>query len=192
MNVNRDARHSNRYATADDFQKYFAREMQDLFHLALLLTADCEHAECCIILAMKDCFNNSSVTAEWIPVWARRTIVRHAVKLLSPKYSPDFRESTDQCNPHAGSGANHFLDDSLMDSLAIISLPCFERLVFVICEIERYCIQDCALLMGKSPKDVSDALNRSRCLIGSCELQDRDFCRQTMQRSPDRTPLDAA
>src|SRR5208337_5427656 len=66
------------YATADDFQRLFAREMADLFRLSLHLTADVEKAETCLILAMRECFANTTVSKGWAAIWARRTVVRTA------------------------------------------------------------------------------------------------------------------
>src|ERR1035441_8022378 len=53
------------YATTDDFQRLFEREMADLFCLSLQLTADAEKAESSLILAMRECFANSTVSKEW-------------------------------------------------------------------------------------------------------------------------------
>ncbi|MDR3736634.1 MAG: hypothetical protein P4L10_14015 [Acidobacteriaceae bacterium] len=50
------------FATSDDFQRLFAREMANLFRLSLLLTADAENAECCLILAMRECLATSTVS----------------------------------------------------------------------------------------------------------------------------------
>ena len=70
------------YAKAEDFQRLFAREMTDLFRLSLLLTADAEKAERCLTLAMRDCMTNSTVSKGWAFVWARRTVVRNAIRLV--------------------------------------------------------------------------------------------------------------
>jgi hypothetical protein len=53
--------------------------------------------------------------------------------------------------------------------LAILSLPDFDRLVFVICVLERYSILDCALLLTRSPKDVNEARVRASNQVASFE-----------------------
>jgi DNA-directed RNA polymerase specialized sigma24 family protein len=59
--------------------------------------------------------------------------------------------------------------EALQDSVEILTLPDFDRLAFVICVLERYSILDCALLMGKSPQEVYDAMARAKRLILSLE-----------------------
>lgn len=52
--------------------------------------------------------------------------------------------------------------EGLSESEAILELPDFDRLAFVICVLERLSSLDCALLMKKSPKDVNDAIVRAK------------------------------
>lgn len=149
------------YATADDFQRLFAREMIDLFRLSLCLTVDAEKAERGLILAMRECFANNSVSREWALIWARRAVVRNAIRLVFGA------ESLNPHNTHCEAALDSRLPPSgyqieaLQDSLAILMLPDLERLVFVICELERYSIPDCALLLKRSPKEISDARVRA-------------------------------
>ena len=63
--------------------------------------------------------------------------------------------------------------EALRDSLAILELPDFDRLVFVICVLERYSILDCALLLKRSPKDVNDARVRAINRVVSAEELNR-------------------
>ena len=49
------------YATPEDFEQLFAKQNTDLSRLSLQLTADAEKAECCFILAVRDCFFRSRV-----------------------------------------------------------------------------------------------------------------------------------
>ena len=54
-------------------------------------------------------------------------------------------------------------DDSLgaiAESESILDLPEFDRFVFVICVLERYSMLDCALLLGRSPREVNEARQR--------------------------------
>jgi DNA-directed RNA polymerase specialized sigma24 family protein len=55
----------------------------------------------------------------------------------------------------------------LRESRAVLELPEFDRLVFVICVLERLSILDCALLLRKSPKDVNNAIVRATNQIAS-------------------------
>ena len=67
---------------------------------------------------------------------------------------------------------NRYPIEVLRESVAILALPEFDRLAFVICVLERLSILDCALLLMKSPKDVSDATARATNQIAS--LPDRN------------------
>jgi hypothetical protein len=64
--------------------------------------------------------------------------------------------------------------EALRESLAILDLPDFDRLVFVICVLERYSILDCALLLRRSPKDVHDARVRATNQVVSVEERNRE------------------
>lgn len=161
----------NPYATADDFQRLFAREMTDLLRLSLNLTADAEKAESCLILAMRQCFASGTVSKEWAHIWARRMVVRNAIRSVLGE------ENTLQGNISCETGADFHLQpteyriEALQGSLAILDLPDFDRLVFVICVLERHSILDCALLLRRSPKDVHDARVRATNQVVSIEEQ---------------------
>jgi len=161
--------HSNRfrlieedtYATADDFQRLFAREMTDLFRLSMHLTADAEKAESCVILAMRECFANSAVAKEWALIWARRMVVRNAIRLVLGTERVMPSDTCCEAEPDFHLQPSDYRIEALQDSLAVLALPDFDRLVFVICVLERYSILDCALLLKRSPKDVNDARMRA-------------------------------
>jgi hypothetical protein len=141
----------------DDIQQFFTGEMAELLRLAVHLTADTEKAEICLILAMRDCFESSTVSKECLPRWARRMVVRSAIRLVLGAESGIHDESESIfCLP-----ACDDLRNSLRDSLAILQLDDFDRLAFVICVFERYALLDCALLMKTTPKNVRAAIARA-------------------------------
>ena len=152
-----DSREKDLYATPEDLQQFFAIEMADLFRLSHLLTADAEEAESCLILAIRDCFDKSAVSKKWLHLWARRMVVRTAIRRVLGTEN-DIPCGT-ECDFHLQ--PSEFRTEALWDSVAILGLPGFDRLVFVICVLERYSILDCALLLRRSPKDVQDARVRS-------------------------------
>jgi DNA-directed RNA polymerase specialized sigma24 family protein len=158
MNRNRpNAEERDSCATAEDFQQLFASEMGDLFHLALQLTADAEKAESCLIGAMRDCLSGSTVSKKWARIWTRRLVVRNAIRLVLG------RENDIPCD--AASDVclqpSQFRIDVLRESPAILGLPDFDRLAFVISVLERYSILDAALLLRRTPRDVNDAIARA-------------------------------
>jgi DNA-directed RNA polymerase specialized sigma24 family protein len=157
------------YATTDDFQKLFAREMTDLFRLSLQLTAHAEKAENCLILAMRECFANSTVSRDWALVWARRTLIRNAIRLVLDTESTMPSDICNEVESDSDFPSSEHRIETLQDSLAILTLPDFDRLVFVICALEQYSILDCALLLKRSPKDVNDARVRAINQVVSAE-----------------------
>jgi len=182
--------HSNQFklieedtcATTDDFQCLFAREMTDLFRLSLQLTADAEKAESCLILAMRECFTNSAVSKRWALIWARRLVVRNAIRLV-PVTEPVM--SSDTCSePGPDLQPCEYLIEALRGSPAILALPDFDRLVFVICVLERYSIMDCALLLKRSPKEVDNARVRAINQVAFAEELYRHEPTTTLSTSP--------
>jgi len=174
------------YATAEDFQRLFAREMTNLFRLSLHLTANAEKAETCLILAMRECFANSTVSKEWALIWARRRVIRNAIRLVLGT------ENAEPNNIYSYSEAGHdfhlqpsqYRIEALWESVAIFCLPDFDRLAFVICALERYSILDCALLLRRSQKDVNDARVRAINQIVFAEERNRHESATTFPTSP--------
>ena len=149
------------YATTDTFERLFAREMNNFFHLSLLLTADAEKAESCLIHAMRECLNSAPVSRRWTRIWARRVVVRNGIRLVLGDKDGVPDDICDETGPEFHLQPSEYRIDALLESPAILSLPDFDRLVFVICALERYSVLDCALLMGRSPRDVHAAKARA-------------------------------
>lgn len=157
------------YATERDFQYLFATEMADLFQLSLQLTADAEKAETGLILAMRECLGGSTISKRWAHTWARRMVVRNAIRLVLGTENDISCET--ECELHLQ--PTDYPIEALRESLAILELPDFDRLAFVICVLERYSILDCALLLRKAPKDVQDAIVRATTVVALEEQVDR-------------------
>ena len=87
-------------------------------------------------------------------------VIRNAISLvMCPGGKPPVNT-----NKTADNGLIGFsIEDSLgacAVSESILDLPEFDRFVFVICVLERYSMHDCALLLGRSPRDVNEARQR--------------------------------
>jgi DNA-directed RNA polymerase specialized sigma24 family protein len=145
------------YATAKDLEQLFAEEMTDLLRLSLHLTADAEKAESCLILAMRDCFFRSSAPKHRVSIWARRMVIRNAVRLIwgTPHDIVEDSALEFQLQP------SDYPLEELRESVAILTLPDLDRLAFVICVLERYSILDCALLLRKTPQTVHESILRA-------------------------------
>jgi hypothetical protein len=155
------------YATGKDFEQLFAKETTDLLRLSLHLTADAEKAESCLILAMRDCFFRSTVLKDRVRIWARRMVIRNAVRLIWGTPNDIGYDSALEFQLQA----NDYPLEELRESVAILTLPGLDRLAFVICVLERYSILDCAVLLGKTPQEVHEAILRSSDQVIPVEVQ---------------------
>ena len=81
--------------------------------------------------------------------------------------------SQSRTNDYADDGLMAFFPDDSQSTIAISEsihdLPEFERFVFIICILERYSIHDCALLLGKSPREVIEVRQRVGHQLGGID-----------------------
>src|SRR5215831_17225086 len=73
------------YATCADFCRIFAEDMKNLYLLALVLTADSEKAEQCFVSGLDDCTTGNQVFREWARSWARRVVIKRAIRMIAPQ-----------------------------------------------------------------------------------------------------------
>ncbi len=152
---------ANGYASDDDFQRLFAIEMPNLYRLAFLMIADCGRTEKCLIAAINDCMSGSAVSQAWAGSWARRVVVRHAIRIASDSQENQSGIAFDSGGTLIDGRSQELPTDSLGEFAAILSLKTLERIVFVLCVLERYPICDCALLLGQSQQDIQEAQSRA-------------------------------
>jgi DNA-directed RNA polymerase specialized sigma24 family protein len=171
------------YAVNDEFQQLFATEMTDIFRLSLNLTADTETAERCLILAMREClqsncaFNSIKLTR----AWARRVVIRNAIHLVQAEESRKPGGSLGGTTSYVQSQPNQYRTNAVPESLAVLNLPDFDRLVYVICVLEHYSIVHCALLLSRSLKDVDDARVRATIRVVVAEERNHPTRRATFR-----------
>jgi len=134
--------------------------MTDLFRLSLQLTADAEKAESCLILSMRESLPTAALQGMG-RIWVRRTVIRNAIRLVLGANSivPGNIDCEEVSDFHLQ--PTEYRIEALRNSLSILRLPDLDRLIFVICVLERYSILDCALLLKRSPKDVNNARLRA-------------------------------
>lgn len=73
------------YATSADFCKVFAENVENMHLLSCVLTADHTKAEECFVSGVENCVKGNYVFRDWAHSWARRTIIRNAVRMLGPR-----------------------------------------------------------------------------------------------------------
>ena len=157
------------YARKEEFVSVFECERVGLQRLALLLTANSEVAKRCLVRAFQECIASSSVSKEWVLSWIRRMVIRNAISLVMGPGGQSFINTNDEADNKSIAFSP---DDSLgamATSESILDLPEFERFVFIICVLERYSIHDCALLLGKSPREVNEARHRVSSQVGQID-----------------------
>jgi DNA-directed RNA polymerase specialized sigma24 family protein len=146
------------YATCEEFCKLFAENVRRLYLLSFLLTANPEMAEQCFVTGLDDCVNGISVFQESADCWARRVIVRRAVRLVQP------RRGDTEAGRHASTGGDENLSGTaLREQLfaGVLALQDFERFAFVLSVLEGYPDQSCAIFLGASRQEVREARRRA-------------------------------
>jgi hypothetical protein len=161
------------YASTEEFSRAFEYDRVGLQKLALLLTANKEVAKRCLILAFRECIASDSVFKGWVFSWTRRVVIRNAISLVMSHGG----QSLVNTNCDADRGTLAFCSDDRLGAIAdyesILDLSEFDRFVLVICVLERYSIHDCALLLGRSPRDIDEARQRVGKQVGQIdELSD--------------------
>ena len=173
------------YATDSDFCRIFKEDMQSLYLLSLLLTADPEKAEQCYISGLNDCSEGNKVFKEWARSWARRVVIKNAIRAISPAARHDEDSGGDDAWRSAQS---RLLAQAALPAelAAVLELPPMERFAFVMSFCEGYSDHDCALLLGCMRADVAAARVRALQRIGRPEqVHNRITTEPVLQPTPD-------
>lgn len=176
--------HPKAYATSADFCRIFESDMNRLYLLAFLLTADHALAEKCFVEGLEDSKNGNLVFKEWAESWARRSVITNAIRLVRPRPqiavadsmpgSPSDLPVNGQPAPELGAlpqvsaedvavAAPHTFSDEIA---AIIALPAFQRFAFVISVLEGYSNRETSLLLDCSVHELVSARTHALQQIG--------------------------
>jgi hypothetical protein len=142
--------------TPEDFQALFGDQLGALHTLALLLTADEAKAEACFISGLDESLNGNVVFRQWARAWARRAIIRNAIRLLAPFPQPAAAPAALSFLPD-GHGSSD--QEALID--AVTMLPTFERFAFVISVLEGHSLSDTATMLGCTNSQLAQARARA-------------------------------
>jgi DNA-directed RNA polymerase specialized sigma24 family protein len=154
----------SRYATREDFLKIFDEDLNGLYQLSFLLTGDHQKGERCFVAGIEDCAEENRVFMEWARGWAKRVIVKNAIRAVNPRRSQSTSSALPTVfshNPQPSGPIGHFHVD------AVLRLADFERFVFVLCVLEHYREYECALLLGCSASEVREARTRALAELAS-------------------------
>jgi DNA-directed RNA polymerase specialized sigma24 family protein len=152
------------YASSADFCRIFDEDMNDLYLLSFLLTADREKAEQCFVSGLEDAVEGNPVFKEWARSWARRVIIQNAVRAINPR--PVERR---------GSSRSTSVDDhdqalppqQQVEMAGVLELEPFDRFVYVMTVLERYSDHECSLLLSCARREVLAARTRALQQLGS-------------------------
>jgi DNA-directed RNA polymerase specialized sigma24 family protein len=153
---------SGAYASTADFERIFTEDMTGLYLLSLLLTGDPDKAEECFVAGVGELTKAKRVFKEWARSWARRTIIRSAIRLIAPRQ----QSGRTMRNPVLPRSLNYVPLALEAEVYAILELAPFERFVFVMSVLQRYPEHDCSILLGCSRRDIAAALARALEQLG--------------------------
>jgi DNA-directed RNA polymerase specialized sigma24 family protein len=145
----------DQYATREEFRKILDEDLNRLYQLSFLLTADHQKAERCFVASIEDCTKENHVFREWARAWTIRIVVENAIRDLSPRPTRSNSSSQPSLRTQGTTGPIGYFDADSLDSL--MGLPDFDRFVFVLRVLERYPENECALLLGSLRSQVREA-----------------------------------
>jgi hypothetical protein len=122
-------------------------EMQSMYLLSFLLTADHDKAEQCLVSTIGEGPEGIGVFMDWTRLWARRAVIEHAIDLIVP--AP---EHADDVSRVSLTEPARWTDK--IPFAAILLLDAFERFVFVMSILEGESDEECAILLRCSRRDV--------------------------------------
>jgi DNA-directed RNA polymerase specialized sigma24 family protein len=152
----------NGYASRADFCKVFESEMDRLYLLAFLLTANHEMAERCFLHVVEQVHEVQSVFGPFLSAWIRRCLIKDAVATIFRQPLPrEYRHDAWYDRSEAGICID-----------AVAQLAPIERFAFVMTALECYSAKECSLLLGCESRAVAEAKVRALKRLGR-NMRDR-------------------
>lgn len=145
-------RDANRVA-GHDFCQIFNDNLDHLYTLSLLLTADPQKAEQCFVTGLEDCLEGNPVFREWAQSWAKRTVIKNAIRIVAPMTSETTSHRREGGLPDEVSAANPVAP--------ITKLPPFDRFVYVLSVLEKYPDPECAILLDSTVEEIARTRTRA-------------------------------
>src|ERR1700677_4853047 len=125
------------YASCEDFRRVFDEDMNSLYRLAFLLTADQQKAEQCFVSGLDDVVKGNPVFKEWARSWARRAVILNAVRVINPRPADGNGRGRSSFDPVNNDG-KALPAEKQAEIAAVLELDAFERFVYVITVLEHY------------------------------------------------------
>jgi hypothetical protein len=144
-------RYTAEYARCSDFCEKLVDDLTPLYLLAFLLTGSHSEAEQCLVATVGDAFSAQCVFKGWERSWSKRRLIINAIRHVFRDPSKSHLKREAGCEVVLQSPAQYAID-----TVARLTPP-IQRFVFVIAILERYSENECALLLGCTPRNVSEA-----------------------------------
>lgn len=139
------------YATNVDFRETFAKDLKPLYLLAFLLTGRHTEAERCFVTTIEDALTANRVFRGWEGCWSKHRLIVNAIHLVFSGPTQD-GVKPDACYNFDVESQRR----STLSAVATLASP-LQRFVFVLSVLERYSQRECALLLGRTPREVAEA-----------------------------------
>jgi hypothetical protein len=150
------------YATHADFCRTFQENMQPLYLLAFLLTANHASAERCFVASLDDSIKGNAVFKEWASSWSRFAVIRNAIRMVLASSAPTNEKPERWSTAKPETQASAVID-------GVTHLTTLERFVFVMSVLEGCSDRKCCIMLSCTLKDLLqtrlNALRRLPTLI---------------------------
>jgi hypothetical protein len=136
------------YTMPTDFCTVFNDDLDHLYTLSLLLTADHHKAEQCFVAGLEDCLQGNPVFREWAQSWATRTVIKNAIRIISPSRNEEKRMAEDDDLSEPALEA-----DNPAAGITRVLQP-FDRFVYVMSVLEKYSDRECSILLDCTVEEI--------------------------------------
>lgn len=136
------------YACGTDYAEIFLEQMNCLYLLSFLVTADRQVAERCFSKALDEYVENACGFMDWARQDGRRAVLRQAIRIVRPVPKQAYSWSLHGIAARLVSAAHQ-------PFATVTSLSAFERFVFVMSVIECLSEEECAALLNCGVQEVA-------------------------------------
>lgn len=151
------------FANSRDFCRIFARQLNSLYKLAFLLTADHSLAEECTLATHDHALTVNEISKASAESWSRRAVIKNALRIVRREIEVGLQRPEPSKDELSGSPFN-----------AIISLQPMERFVFVLSVLEKIPDCECSELFGCAVTEIARARIRALEFLSMFENSDKE------------------
>jgi hypothetical protein len=162
------------YGAPGEYAEVLVEQMNSLYLLSFLVTADRQLAEICFSGAMDEYVRGRTTFTAWVKKDGRLAVLRHAVQIIRPVPKQAYSWSLPEIAPPLIAAAHQ-------PFAAITSLSAFERFVFVMSVFEGLTDEECGSILNCSMEEVAIGCELARNIItpediGFVLTGEMDFC----------------